>query len=183
MICMNFRYWKVVKKKSSERYIGFPDHKSTAAGRPMWAVLRPSVIGPNPAQKQHAEASGDGFPICNARDVRRQKSCCLYFSDGQKSILPPPTITKVWFSSYNYKTGYFTSLNFSNRPFYLPRAVLKTVCYSNRSFVFFFFKKISVESLKNHSKSQKNHKIENPILLDSTWVDIYSEYIIWYTLV
>jgi hypothetical protein len=86
----------------------------------------------------------------------------------QKSILPPPTITKVWFSSYNYKTGYFTSLNFSNRPFYLPRAVLKTVCYSNRSFVFFFFKKNSVESLKNHSKSQKNHKIENPILLDST---------------
>ena len=73
----------------------------------------------------------------------------------QKSILPPPTITKVWFSSYNYKTGYFTSLNFSNRAFYLPRAVLKTVCYSNRGFVFFFLKKISVESLKNHSKLQK----------------------------
>ena len=74
----------------------------------------------------------------------------------QKSILPPPTITKVWFSSYNYKTGYFTSLNFSNRAFYLPRAVLKTVCYSNRSFVFFFLKKNSVESLKNHSKSKKS---------------------------
>ena len=100
-----------------------------------------------------------------------------------KSILPPPTITKIWFSSYNYKTGYFTSLNFSNRAFYLPRAVLKAVCYSNRSFVFFFFKKISIESLKNHSKSQKNHKIKNPILLDSTWVNIRSEYIIWYTLV
>jgi hypothetical protein len=26
---------------------------------------------------------------------------------------------------------------------------------------------ISAESLKNHSKSQKNHKIKNPILLDS----------------
>jgi hypothetical protein len=24
------------------------------------------------------------------------------------------------------------------------------------------------ESLKNHSKSQKNHKMKNPILLDST---------------
>jgi hypothetical protein len=34
------------------------------------------------------------------------------------------------------------------------------------SFSFFLF--ISSESLKNHSKSQKNHKIENPILLDST---------------
>jgi len=59
--------------------------------------------------------------------------------ERQKSILPPPTIIKVWFSSYNYKTGYFTSLNFSNRAFYLPRAVLKTVCYSNHNFVFFFF--------------------------------------------
>ena len=36
----------------------------------------------------------------------------------QKSILPPLTITKVWFSSYNYKIGHFTSLNFSNRAFY-----------------------------------------------------------------
>jgi hypothetical protein len=26
----------------------------------------------------------------------------------------------------------------------------------------------SVESLKNHSKAQKNHKIESPILLDFT---------------
>jgi hypothetical protein len=39
------------------------------------------------------------------------------------------------------------------------------------------------ESLKNHSKSQKNHKMENLILLDSTWVDLHSEYIIWYALV
>jgi hypothetical protein len=31
-----------------------------------------------------------------------------------------------------------------------------------------FFLFISAESLKNHSKSQKNHKIENSILLDST---------------
>jgi len=33
------------------------------------------------------------------------------------------------------------------------------------SFSFIF---ILTESLKNHIKSQKNHKIENPILLDST---------------
>jgi hypothetical protein len=33
------------------------------------------------------------------------------------------------------------------------------------SFSFLF---ISSESLKNHSKSQKNHKMENLVLLDST---------------
>jgi hypothetical protein len=42
---------------------------------------------------------------------------------------------------------------------------------------------ISAEPLKNHSKSQKNHKMKNLILLDSTWVDLYSEYIIRYALV
>ena len=48
-----------------------------------------------------------------------------WFIFRKKSVLPPPTITKVWFSSRNYETGYFTCLNFSNRAFYLPRAVLK----------------------------------------------------------
>jgi len=43
------------------------------------------------------------------------------------------------------------------------------------SFSFLF---IFVESLKNHSKSQKNHKMENIILLDSTLVDLHSEHII-----
>jgi hypothetical protein len=37
--------------------------------------------------------------------------------------------------------------------------------------------------LKNHIKSQKNHKMKNPILLHSTWVDLHSEHIIWYPLV
>ena len=50
-----------------------------------------------------------------------------WFIFRKKSVLPPPTITKVWFSSRNYETGYFTSLNFSNRAFYLPRVVLKAV--------------------------------------------------------
>jgi hypothetical protein len=62
-----------------------------------------------------------------------------------------------------------------------PWAVLKRqICYRNRGFatvtagllhyrwfcLIYLF--ISVESLKNHSKSQKKYKIENPILLDST---------------
>jgi hypothetical protein len=42
------------------------------------------------------------------------------------------------------------------------------VCYSKVGFVFFFPFFISAESLKKHSKSQKNHKMENLILLDST---------------
>jgi hypothetical protein len=42
---------------------------------------------------------------------------------------------------------------------------------------------IFAESLKNHSKSQKNYKMENLILLDSTWVDLYNEHIIWSALV
>ena len=37
--------------------------------------------------------------------------------------------------------------------------------------------------LKNHSKSQKNHKMENPIVLDSKWEDLHSEHIMWYALV
>jgi hypothetical protein len=56
-----------------------------------------------------------------------------------------------------------------------PRAVLDggfatvttVFCNSTSGFVLFFLF-ISSESLKNHSKSQKNHKIKNLILLDST---------------
>jgi hypothetical protein len=34
--------------------------------------------------------------------------------------------------------------------------------------------------LKNHSKSQKNHKMENPIVLDYKLVHLHNKYIIWY---
>jgi hypothetical protein len=36
--------------------------------------------------------------------------------------------------------------------------------------------------LKNHSKSQKNRKVENPIVLDLEWVDLHNKHIIWYAL-
>ena len=72
----------------------------------------------------------------------------------KKSALPPPTFIKVWFSSSNYKTGYVYSSNYPNRFKCPPWQVLTPI-----------------SSLKNHIKSQKNHKIENSILLDSTWVD------------
>jgi len=47
----------------------------------------------------------------------------------------------------------------------------------------FYFLFISIESLKNHSKSHKNHKMKNPISLDSRRVDLHSEHIIRYALV
>jgi hypothetical protein len=50
-----------------------------------------------------------------------------------------------------FKTVYFT-----------PGAVLDGGCYSNHGFA------TVTESLKNHSKSQKNYKMKNAILLDST---------------
>jgi hypothetical protein len=58
-------------------------------------------------------------------------------------------------------------------------ALVQSFCY--KGFVFFFF--LFGWIFENHNKSQKNHKIENLILLDSTWVDLHGEYIIWYALV
>jgi hypothetical protein len=45
----------------------------------------------------------------------------------KKSTFPPLTFTKVRFSSLISKIGQITSLNFSNRAFYLPGAVSKAV--------------------------------------------------------
>jgi hypothetical protein len=67
---------------------------------------------------------------------------CLNFKTRQKKHLS------------TFKTIHLTSLA-------RLQEVLKTVL----SFSFLF---ILVESLKNYSKSHKNHKIENIILLDST---------------
>jgi hypothetical protein len=52
---------------------------------------------------------------------------CAHTEKRKKSTFPPPTFTKVRFSFLNSKTGQITSLNFSNRAFYLPGAVSKAV--------------------------------------------------------
>jgi hypothetical protein len=85
----------------------------------------------------------------------------------------------------NYETVYLTPRTFQNRSNYPTYGFRTMIYYSNIGFLFclFPFLFISVESLKNHSKSQKNHKMKNLILLDFTWVDLHSEHIIWYALV
>jgi hypothetical protein len=55
-------------------------------------------------------------PSMDAKILEKEK---VYFSS--------PNLTKVHFSFLNFKTGQTTSLNFLNRAFYLPRAVLKAV--------------------------------------------------------
>ena len=81
-------------------------------------------------------------------------------------LLSPKTTKPVILIPKLFKTGQIT-----------PQGIF------GGKFCFFFFLFIITESLKNHNKSQKNPKIENLILLDSTWVDLHSEYIIWYALV
>ena len=84
------------------------------------------------------------------------------------------TFTKIRFYSLNSKTEQTTSLSFSNFAFYLLTAISKAVLLQ-RMVIFatvtvvlsFSVFNYSVEFLKNRSKSQKNHKIENSILLDS----------------
>jgi hypothetical protein len=75
----------------------------------------------------------------------------------------------------NYKTVYSTP-ELSKTGQINPQTVLNGgICYINRGLLqyqrfclFLFFLFISAEPLKNHSKSQKNHKMKNLILLDST---------------
>jgi hypothetical protein len=63
-----------------------------------------------------------------------------------------------------FKTVQITPGSGFRRRFATVTMVFATVTPS-LTFLFLF---IFAESLKNHSKSQKNHKIENLILLDST---------------
>jgi hypothetical protein len=73
-----------------------------------------------------------------------------------EKVFSSSTFTKVSFSFFNSKTDQTTFSNFSNHAFYLPRAVSKVVLLQRMLVTVvlsFSFLIISVESLKNHSKS------------------------------
>jgi hypothetical protein len=122
--------------------------------------------------------------------------CSIYFSYLNmareptlrgKSLLHPQLWGMDYFTPQLWNRLFY-SLNFSKPVKLPPSGFGQWFCYNKDGLLqwqwfclFYLF--ISAESLKNHSKSQKNHKIENLILLDSTWVDLHSKHIIWYTLI
>jgi hypothetical protein len=106
-------------------------------------------------------------------DDRPWKFCHLFFF----------FLEKVYFSSPNFRESPLFLLQLQNRANHLPQlfkpcilppwsgfedgfATVNGGFATVRRFCLFLF--ISAEFLKNHSKSQKNHKMENLILLEST---------------
>jgi hypothetical protein len=111
---------------------------------------------------------------------RAHRPCCLVVGQTKKKK------EKVYFSSPNFHESPLFLPQLQNRANRLPQlfkpcilppwsgfeggfatvnggfAIVRRFCL----FLFFLF--ISAESLKNHIKSQKNHKMKNPILLHST---------------
>jgi hypothetical protein len=107
------------------------------------------------------------------------------------SFLSLPEKEKVYFSSPNsHKSSLFLP-QLQNRTNHLPQLFKPCILHPSSGFesgfatliggmlqcpvvfatvpmILSFFKFISAESLKNHSKSQKNHKMEKLILLHST---------------
>jgi hypothetical protein len=88
----------------------------------------------------------------DTKRIRKSLHCPLNYEGWTTS---PPTYEPICITPWTFQN----QLNCAPESGYITEAV----CYSN-------------------SKSQKNHKMENQILLDSTWVDIYSEHIIWHVL-
>ena len=82
---------------------------------------------------------------------------------GPFSFTPIIIRKKSTLASLNYRKSQINSF-----PIFLNRTHDLSGCFSMWFFFFFFYIFILDESLKNHNKLQKNHKIENLILLDST---------------
>jgi hypothetical protein len=105
----------------------------------------------------------------------------------EKVQITPRTIDPETHNPWTMKRSNLPHWIIQNCIFYPLGGFRRRFCYSNKGFAIVMavlsFLLIFAEYLKNHSKSQKNLKIENLILLDSTWVDLHNEHIIWYTLV
>jgi hypothetical protein len=99
-----------------------------------WATHKQDMAWIPPASRStyvHAEPKGHHRRLSKPSTLAGYQIDKLFnhvlVGDRKKSIFPPPTFTKVRFSSLNSKTEQITSLNFSNRAFYLPGAVSKAV--------------------------------------------------------
>jgi hypothetical protein len=103
-------------------------------------------------------------------------SFVFYYLGKGKSLDHPPTIGVVYLTPKLWN-GLIYLHELSKTVYFAPGQFWTAVCYNNHGFA------TVTESLKNHSKSQKNRKMENSILLDSTWVDLHNEHIIWCALV
>jgi hypothetical protein len=83
---------------------------------------------------------------------------------SQKFVFPPSTPKLGKSPLSTFQTVHFTSLERFRRRFYYSK---RWFCYSEAVLSFSFLFTLA-ESLKNHSKSQKNQKMKNLILLHST---------------
>jgi hypothetical protein len=114
---------------------------------------------------------GPRFPI--------GKSLLFLSQLSQKSNFPSSTLKPGKPPPSTFQTVHFTSLERFRRRFCYSKNGFATV----RRFCLFLFHLFR----QNHWKIIVNHrkiiKIKNLILLDSTWVDLHSEYIILYALV
>jgi hypothetical protein len=106
-------------------------------------------------------------PVSPPAYVGREKKTRAFKKSFEKVYIIPLTIQSGLLHSSNYKIGFSTPELFKIGQI-IPQAVLDGVFATVTVILSFSFLFISAESLKNHSKSQKNHKIENSILLDST---------------
>ena len=118
--------------------------------------------------RQTCVANGLPWTIKN-RGKEEGKSICYLPQLSRKSAFPPKLQNRA------------KHLPQLLKPFILP----PWPCYKQFwirfwLFLFYLFRLNLWKIIVNH---RKNHKIENPILLDFTWVGLHSKHIIWYVLV